>query len=224
MRPTPLPLLVALALTAALSAAPSARADVLPDNLRRGFGFDFYVLALSWSPSWCAANDRDARSVQCGVDADNRFVVHGLWPQFERGYPEWCDTSEPEVPRAYEDALLPIMPSRGLIERQWDKHGSCAGLRQAEYFSTLAHAWKRVTIPRKLAELSRDERIPSDEIEGLFESANPGLTGGAIAVQCRSGRMTEVRLCLDKELDFRTCGEVDRRGCTGRPTLVPAPR
>lgn len=207
-----------------LALASSARAEVLPDNLRRGFGFDFYVLALSWSPSWCAANDPDASSRQCDLDADNRFIVHGLWPQFERGYPEWCETGEPEVSRRYEDALLPIMPSRGLIERQWDKHGSCSGLRQAEYFSTLAHAWKRVDIPQRLAGLTRDQRIAPDEVEGLFEAANPGLTGGAVAVQCRAGRMTEVRVCLDKELNFRTCQEVDRRGCTGRPALVPAPR
>ena len=213
---------LAILLSAALL-APTVRADVLPDNLRRGFGFDFYVLALSWSPTWCEANDRGGRSRQCDPDADNRFVVHGLWPQFERGYPEWCDTAEPEVPRRYEDALLPIMPSRGLIERQWDKHGACSGLRQAEYFSTLAHAWKRVRVPRALAELDRDRRIAPDRIEGLFEAANPGLSGGAIAVQCRRGRMTEVRVCLDKDLAFRMCPEVDARGCTGRPTLVPAP-
>ena len=211
-----------LAFTVALATGPTF-ADVLPDNLRRGSGFDFYVLALSWSPTWCEANDRDGRSLQCDHDADRRFVVHGLWPQFERGYPEWCDTREPEVSRRYEDALLPVMPSRGLIERQWDKHGSCSGLRQAEYFSTLAHAWKRITIPRRLAELTRDQRIAPDEIEGLFEAANPGLSGGAIAIQCRRGQMTEVRICLDKELGFRQCPEVDRRGCFGRPTTVPAP-
>ena len=205
---------------AALLALP-ARADILPDALRRGAGFDFYVLALSWSPTWCAANDPGSDTRQCS--RERGFVVHGLWPQFERGWPEWCDTAEPEVPRRYEDALLPIMPSRGLIERQWDKHGACAGLRQAEYFSTLAHAWKRVAVPRVLAEPDRDRRIPPDEIEGLFEIANPGLKGGAIAVQCRAGRLVEVRVCLDKELAFRACPEVDRRGCTGGPTLVPAP-
>ena len=211
-----------IALLLILLAAP-ARADVLPDDLRRGTGFDFYVLALSWSPTWCEANDRDGRSIQCDRDADNRFIVHGLWPQFERGDPEWCDAREDDVPRRYEDALLPIMPSRSLIDRQWSKHGSCSGLRQAEYFSTLAHAWKRVRIPARLADLTRDQRIPPDEIEGLFAVANPGLSGGAIAVQCRKGRMAEVRICLDKDLEFRMCPEVDARGCTGRPTLVPAP-
>ncbi len=31
------------------------------------------------------------------------FVVHGLWPQFERGYPDFCQTPAPYVP----DATLP---------------------------------------------------------------------------------------------------------------------
>ena len=197
----------------------------LPENLRRGFGFDFYVLALSWSPSWCAANDRRGETRQCDAERDYRFIVHGLWPQFERGYPEYCDKAERDVPRRFEDALLPIMPSRGLIQRQWDKHGSCAGLQQAEYFATLAHAWKNVRIPDALAELSRERRIPPDRIEGMFASANPGLDGNEMAVVCRRGDLVEVRICLTKELAFRGCPEVDRRGCNGpRPLDIPAPR
>ena len=214
--------LLAVLLAAAL-ALPSL-ASPLPDSLRRGSGFDFYVLALSWSPTWCAANDRDARSRQCDLDADHGFVVHGLWPQFERGYPEWCEKRERDVPRRFEDALLPIMPSRGLIQRQWDKHGACAGLRQAEYFATLAHAYKRVTIPDKLADPRRALRVPPDEIEALFALANPGLPESAIAVACSRGRMREVRICLDKDLNFRTCLEVDRRGCQGGPLDIPVPR
>ena len=203
-----------------------AKADgPLPDNLRRGFGFDFYVLALSWSPSWCEANDPDGNTRQCDSRRDHRFVVHGLWPQFERGYPEYCEKSERDVPRRFEDALLPIMPSRGLIQRQWDKHGSCAGLRQSEYFATLAHAWKNVRIPDKLARLERFSEMPPDRIEGLFASANPGLNGDAIAVSCRRGDFLEVRICLNKDLGFRGCPEVDRRGCSGpRPLDIPAPR
>ena len=197
----------------------------LPDNLRRGFGFDFYVLALSWSPSWCEANDPAGRSYQCDPERDHRFVVHGLWPQFERGYPEYCDKSERDVPPRFEDALLPIMPSRSLIQRQWDKHGSCAGLRQAEYFATLAHAWKGVRIPDALARLSRERRLPPDEIEGTFASANPGLDGDEMAVVCRRGDLVEVRICLTKDLRYRSCPEVDRRGCSGPRALdIPAPR
>ena len=217
---------ILLAILAELAAiAPTAAEESpLPDRLRRGSGFDFYVLALSWSPSWCAENDRDGRTMQCDANGDRRFIVHGLWPQYERGYPANCRAEERDVPRRYEDVLLSIMPSRGLIEHQWDKHGTCSGLRQAEYFSTLAHAWKRVTVPSRLARLERPDAIPPDEIEALFALANPGMTEGGIAISCRSGRLAEVRICLDKDLRYRSCQEVDRRGCTGGALDVPAPR
>ena len=216
---------ILLAAALSLFATQASSEPRLPDNLRQGFGFDFYVLALSWSPSWCGENDPAGRSRQCDLDRDYRFIVHGLWPQFERGYPEYCEKSERDVSRRFEDALLPIMPSRGLIQRQWDKHGSCAGLRQAEYFATLAHAWKAVRVPDALNDLRRDRRLPPDEIEGLFASANPGLDGDEMSVVCRRGELREVRICLTKDLAFRSCPEVDRRGCSGPRALdIPAPR
>ena len=212
-------------LVALLAPLPAGAEDSpLPDGLRRGYGFDFYVLALSWSPSWCAANDPDARSRQCDLDADRRFIVHGLWPQFERGYPANCATRERDVAKPIADAIVAVMPSRRLIEHQWDKHGSCSGLSQVEYFATLAHAWRRVKPPRRLEALERRDRIAPDEIEALFALANPGLTEAGIAVSCKRGRLAEVRICLDKDLRFRACQEVDRRGCQGGPLDVPAPR
>ncbi|URK88119.1 hypothetical protein LP421_11595 [Rhizobium sp. RCAM05350] len=59
-------------------------------TLPLGSGFDFYVLSLSWSPSWCLENDPSGRSMQCDPDNNHGFIVHGLWPQNEQGYPEFC--------------------------------------------------------------------------------------------------------------------------------------
>ena len=55
--------------------------------------FDFYVLSLSWSPSFCEAarergNTGRSQQVQCGGRPFS-FVVHGLWPQYERGFPDY---------------------------------------------------------------------------------------------------------------------------------------
>ena len=49
--------------------------------------FDYYVLALSWSPEFCHSHPANA---QCSGHFG--FVVHGLWPQFVDGYPEHCST------------------------------------------------------------------------------------------------------------------------------------
>ena len=52
--------------------------------------FDFYVLSLSWSPSFCeSAGERGTPPrEQCGARPYS-FVVHGLWPQYDRGFPEY---------------------------------------------------------------------------------------------------------------------------------------
>jgi ribonuclease T2 len=49
--------------------------------------FDYYVLSLSWSPSFCETATGNARRQQCGARPFS-FVVHGLWPQYERGFPK----------------------------------------------------------------------------------------------------------------------------------------
>src|SRR5690606_30212477 len=89
-----------------------------------GGDFDFYVLSLSWSPSYCEAEGRSADRSQCGTGRDFAFVVHGLWPQFERGFPEFCSTRGGEPDRASVDAMLDIVPSPSLVRYQWRKHGT----------------------------------------------------------------------------------------------------
>ena len=55
--------------------------------------FDYYVLALSWSPAFCADRRSGTENAQCGAGRAFGFIVHGLWPQYERGWPERCPTS-----------------------------------------------------------------------------------------------------------------------------------
>lgn len=51
--------------------------------------FDYYVLALSWSPEFCHSHPTKP---EC-VSGKFGFVVHGLWPQYANGYPENCSTA-----------------------------------------------------------------------------------------------------------------------------------
>ena len=82
-----------------------------------GTGFDFYVLALSWSPSYCASFGDRANRQQCEADDPLGFVVHGLWPQFTTGYPTECPTDRPlGVSRAGDDARLHAAAADGRVE------------------------------------------------------------------------------------------------------------
>src|SRR6185437_7643363 len=77
--------------------------------------FDYYVLVLSWSPTYCAEKG-DSDRMQCNRSDGRRysFILHGLWPQYERGYPSDCQLPRrPFVPEPVIDSMLDIMPSRG---------------------------------------------------------------------------------------------------------------
>lgn len=204
-----------------VKAAPANAQERQPD---RAGQFDFYVLSLSWSPTFCGSDKGGRNEQQCGVDKRFRFVVHGLWPQYETGYPDFCRTSEPDrVPRSVGETMFDIMPSMGLVGHQWRKHGSCSGLGQKAYFETVRRAFDHVQIPADLARGDRPLSLSADEIEQKFLASNPGMSQRGIAASCEGRKLEEIRICLTKDLQFRDCAEVDRRGCRiDGITLPPA--
>ena len=180
----------------------------------RGKGFDFYVLSLSWSPTWCAENDAGGKTRQCRKGNDYGLIVHGLWPQNERGYAEFCPTRESDrVPDTLGRTVLDIIPSMGLVGHQWRKHGSCSGLGQRDYFAVTRAARERIRIPKAMTPGGSGTRIAPDGIEQAFIAANPGLERKGIAVTCAAGQLEEVRICMTPDLSFRPCPEVDRAAC-----------
>ncbi|MBB5751459.1 ribonuclease T2 family protein [Prosthecomicrobium pneumaticum] len=187
--------------------------------------FDFYVLSLSWSPSYCASR-RDGDPLQCGAGRPFAFIVHGLWPQYERGYPQSCATGGRAAPSRREiDGMLDIMPSRALVRHQWRKHGSCSGLDPAGYFALTRKARERIAIPDGFERLDEDRSVAPVAVEAAFVAANPGLPAEAIAVTCSDRRLAEVRVCLTRDLAaFRPCPEVDRRACRAASVAMPPVR
>lgn len=186
----------------------------------RAGDFDFYVLSLSWSPSFCASARNRGEGMQCGRGKAYGFVVHGLWPQWERGFPSDC-TSGGFPTRAAVDGVLDIMPSPGLVRHQWRKHGSCSGLGPAAYFNLVRKARERVAIPDAYRAPEAALEASPAEIERAFMAANPGLRPDMIAVDCGRDALREVRVCMRKDLAFRSCPEVDRRACRARRVTLP---
>ncbi len=186
--------------------------------------FDFYVLSLSWSPSFCdAAGDRAQRQPECG-ERPYSFVVHGLWPQYEKGFPEYCQVPAPRLDRNIISSMLDLMPAPQLIFREWDRHGTCSGLAARAYFETVRKARAVVKIPAEFLEVKSEITVTPDEVEAAFAKANPGLTQGAMAVGCDNKRLREIRICMTRELGFRECAEVDRRSCRRDKLVMPPVR
>jgi len=191
--------------------------------------FDFYVLALSWSPAYCA-NGGDKRSPeQCQLGAQKGFVVHGLWPQYEKGYPISCLTDRKDLPKSSFEKAASIFPDLKLATYEWRRHGSCSGLDPDLYLDAVATARDRVKVPVSLepskAPLASDAKPSPSEIEKNFSEANPGLQPSMISVSCRKAVLREVRICFTKDLkEFRTCPEVDRSGCRSDQVSIVLPQ
>jgi ribonuclease T2 len=189
--------------------------------------FDFYVLALSWSPSYCEAAQAKAPNrapdQQCG-GRPFAFVVHGLWPQYERGFPSYCQVPAPRLDRAVVGRMLDLMPSPRLIFHEWDQHGTCSGLSPHAYFDAVRKARAVVKIPSDYLELGRPITATPGEVTEAFLKANPGLSRTAMAVACDSKRLTEVRVCLGRDFSFHDCAETARRTCRLDKISIPAVR
>src|ERR1700704_1267557 len=187
--------------------------------------FDFYVLSLSWSPTFCeAAGERGTPPQQQCAARPFSFVVHGLWPQYEKGFPEFCQVPAPRLDRNIVSSMLELMPAPRLIFNEWDKHGTCSGLSQQAYFETVRKMRALVKIPDAYIEPTEPLMVTPDEVEEAFVKVNPGLTRDAIAVTCDSRRLGGGRLCLGKDFRFRSCPEIDARACRREKVVMPPVR
>ena len=206
----------------------AAEAPAAPESrFRRGPSassgqFDFYVLSLSWSSGFCASNDRGGARDQCRTGANLGFVVHGLWPQYERGFPSNCDNSARPPTRAAMEQAANLFPDEGLARHEWRTHGTCSGKSAQDYFADVKFAREKIRIPKEFENLRNEERISPAEIKNAFEQANPRLRPGMMAIGCNKGLLQEVRICMSKDLrDFRPCQEVTSKSCRAREIRIP---
>ena len=176
--------------------------------------FDYYVLALSWQPTWCM-REGDARGApECEDGTARGWTLHGLWPQYERGWPSECPTTAANPTRRQTAAMADLMGSSGLAWYQWRKHGRCSGLSAGDYFALARLAWDRVTRPPVFRALDEPVRLPPSVVEEAWLQANPDLTADMITVTCRESYIHEVRICLDRSLEPRICAPDTRRDCS----------
>jgi ribonuclease T2 len=185
---------------------------------RKKAAFDYWVLALSWSPEFCVSSEARPDSRQCSEARG--FIVHGLWPQYERGYPASCDTHT-RVDERTADRLEALVPDRGLVFHQWKKHGSCSGMSPDAYFDTLERAARAVAIPSDYLARAAHRPVARHDLELAFIEANPRLTQEAITFDCKGAFLREVRVCLDLDLKPRGCGADLREACSRSVSIRP---
>lgn len=175
--------------------------------------FDYYVMSLSWSPNWCALEGLARGSEQCAPGKDFGWVLHGLWPQYERGWPSYCRTNERAPSRAETRSMADIMGSGGSAWHQWKKHGTCSGLSSEDFFALARRAYGSVSRPPVFRKLDDLVRLPAEVVEEAFLQANPGWHADMVTITCKARHIQEARLCLTQELQPRLCGADVVRDC-----------
>ena len=182
--------------------------------------FDYWVMALSWSPNWCALEGDARRSPQCDLGRDFGWTLHGLWPQYHRGWPAFCPTVERQPSRGQTEAMADIMGTSGLAWYQWKKHGVCSGLTASDYYALSRRAYDSIIRPPVFRQLTKPVRLPAKVVEEAFLKANPGLEPDMITVTCASRRIQEVRVCLSRSLSPVPCGRDAVTDCRMMDALI----
>lgn len=186
--------------------------------------FDYYVLSLSWTPTWCSLTGDARDAPDCESGANVGWKLHGLWPQYHRGWPSFCATSQHPPSRAMSDAMSDIMGSSGLARHQWRKHGRCTGLSARAYFALSRKAYEQINEPDVFEQLDRSVTLPARVIEAAFLKANPDWEPDMLTITCRAGRVAEARLCLSRALDPVPCGQDVIRDCQLQDALLESAR
>jgi ribonuclease T2 len=169
--------------------------------------FDYYVLVLGWSPTYCESDGRDRNDRQCDTTKPRTFVLHGLWPQYDKGWPQDCRTKKrPWVPRAVIEEMADIMPSSHLVIHEYRAHGTCSGLEPDQFFGIARELYERVSVPARFAVPAAELSVSPEELEADFVSANSWLRPEMMSVTCRGRELLDVRFCFGRDLFPRSCG------------------
>jgi ribonuclease T2 len=209
---------------AVLGAAPAASARHHHRNDAVVGQFDYYLLSLSWSPAFCI---QQPNSAECNGPRRFGFIVHGLWPQNENGWPQNCG-GDTEVPDSVVQGIADLMPARKLVYHEWTAHGTCSGLNPQAFFALVRRAYGSIAIPAPLQRpAAAIEQSPAAIVNEVL-AANPRLPAESVVATCTGQgipRLREVHVCFDRELNARACSaDALRESCHAPSVIVPPVR
>jgi ribonuclease T2 len=188
--------------------------------------FDYYVLVLGWSPTYCLREGDDRDDPQCETTRSHHFMLHGLWPQYDKGWPIDCYGARPWVPSRVIGEMRDLMPNKALIIHEYTTHGTCAGLGPEKYYADARAVYERVNVPAGFDDQKAQRVLSPERIEAEFLAANDWLQPDMIAVTCRRGNLFDVRVCFSRDLRPQACGanEQQKRLCPLGRITVPVPQ
>jgi ribonuclease I len=179
-----------------------------PAPKRAGSAFDFYLMAMTVHPAFCAENSRRR---ECTNDNPRPLVIHGLWPERmqPRTYPHDCPAPPLDLDPALMLELADMMPgvADDLHQHEWREHGGCSGLDDDDYFRHALDLARHMDAAlRAILTTHAGGELTAGELRGIADMFEPGL-GRTLTFHCRTLRdaasrrpyLIEVRQCVDND-------------------------
>ena len=95
-----------------------------------------------------------------------------------------------------------------------------AVLSAAAYFDTVRRAYEAVVMPPAFKSPARRIDASPTDIEAKFVAANPKFRD-SFRTACGAGALSEVRVCMGKDLSPRACGPRDAECTAQRIGMLP---
>lgn len=207
-----------------------------------GDEFDFYVLSMSYQPEFCYQN-KHKNFPGCENPRDfwrQSLTLHGLWPEDDDGsWPSNCSTEQFD-PKTIDDLgpdrfaqLWPNVKASeeehsdahyGFWKHEWEKHGTCTGLTQDEYFDT---ALKHFFPTPPFVHDNYGLEVSKVDLLNEYRGDVDGYLGNVVLV-CSGGKyLSEVRICVAKYKDgtgaqrIRCTAQVEKEANCPRKIVIP---
>jgi len=151
--------------------------------------FDMNMFVLQWDPEL----------------SSDFFTIHGIWPEnLDGSFPQFCggrrfilNLIEPLILDL--DKVWPSNTGRnaGFWSWEWNKHGSCTGLSQLEYFQQALNYHSDFDMKGALAKSRITPSASRNYTLSQIKQAVKSNIGSNPAVHCVSSFLVEIALCFN---------------------------
>jgi ribonuclease T2 len=173
---------------------------------------DSWLFALSWSKGFCDrySGDIPKRLEHQCLNNSMGLIIHGLWAQSNKAggdykkHPRNCTDAEAIDSTLIENYIC-IIPGIKLMQKEWEKHGTCDFDTAEEYFATMNVLYQQLNIPSK-EDLEVYEFKSPEIIKAYFLSINKdiGLNKNNVVIKInnKNKRLSEIYILYDKHFRF----------------------
>jgi len=182
-------------------------------GLAQAADFQFYVFASEWRGSVCSYN-------KCNLNSASSFWnIHGLWPSDGSRGLSFCNDEKfnPNALSNLKSSLSQYWSSlysdeNSFHSHEWQKHGTCSGMSQQDYFGTTLQLALHLDVYGALASagITPGQKVSCQSVANALTNK---YQVNSFTISNQNGYLSQIELCLSKDLRVTECPR--RNVCNG---------